>query len=551
MRNIPLTWGSGLLMTGFLASVAGCGVKAITSQPTDFRTGQDSNIAGPSGSIALTKDDIEKVTIVNNTLVPKGVLVNLGRSGDSETFVAELFRIIAGINESEKLISTASLGKPSVDQLRRQKITLGVVHSPSEATTLSDIKSRLKGEGIATDELLGISVVGGSNDIWMQDWGEIAYVKAPKKNAEGFLILDTMRNRNRGAFAPKDLAATFRIPMLELGENLNSAGQYGGNIEAMPNGIPYIGDAIDSRDHGSRGASDIVSSLKKWGNPDLITLPSQWLAVGHVDEFLAFVPAPAQGNGCGYRLLYADPLEGLLTMINKASAQEFAAFQEEYSVLSSKRMQQFHSKSFGANLAEKQFELGASQQQLATVLTSFLKDGLKGPSANLNDYDLDRLPKDLQALAVRGGVTSTQYNAWRTQKTPLVQYYVWSQLRLAQVVLDAANTLEKASGCRNTKVAIPQTFYPNRFTFGDMVSLHRFVAHLPGMTNALVLRDHVIFPDPMVQSLRDIVAERMSAIWGSAEGGKRRTHFIDDMLYHNLTGEVHCGTNVIRELQAL
>lgn len=48
----------------------------------------------------------------------------------------------------------------------------------------------------------------------------------------------------------------------------------------------------------------------------------------------------------------------------------------------------------------------------------------------------------------------------------------------------------------------------------------------------------------MQEDLRRVVKQR----YAQALGSQANVHFIDDHVYHTADGEVHCGTNVIREI---
>lgn len=65
-------------------------------------------------------------------------------------------------------------------------------------------------------------------------------------------------------------------------------------------------------------------------------------------------------------------------------------------------------------------------------------------------------------------------------------------------------------------------------------------AFLPGVVNLLVVRDHLIVPATHIPSFDKVIEARLKA-----QGNK--VHFIDDTPYHTSMGEIHCGTNVLRD----
>ena len=64
-------------------------------------------------------------------------------------------------------------------------------------------------------------------------------------------------------------------------------------------------------------------------------------------------------------------------------------------------------------------------------------------------------------------------------------------------------------------------------------------AWIPGAANMLVLRDHLIIPDPFFTPYKNSINQQVTKL-------KQKVHYIDDMYYHRLVGEIHCGTNVFR-----
>ena len=67
----------------------------------------------------------------------------------------------------------------------------------------------------------------------------------------------------------------------------------------------------------------------------------------------------------------------------------------------------------------------------------------------------------------------------------------------------------------------------------------KHIAYVPGVVNQLILRKHLLIPDPKIKAFRDhitTVARKVGLV----------PHFLDDMVYHTLEGEIHCGTNVFR-----
>ncbi|XP_054857464.1 protein-arginine deiminase type-3-like [Eublepharis macularius] len=149
-------------------------------------------------------------------------------------------------------------------------------------------------------------------DRWIQDEMEIGYVQAPH---EWFpVVFDSPRNGMLKDFPFKDvLGPDFGYVKLEQGDETPSELDCFGNLEVSPpvtvRGKQYplgrilIGSYISRKENRQmfKFVRDFLYA-QKVQSP--VELDSDWLAVGHVDEFLAFVPAPDRK---GFRLLLASP----------------------------------------------------------------------------------------------------------------------------------------------------------------------------------------------------------------------------------------------------
>jgi hypothetical protein len=96
----------------------------------------------------------------------------------------------------------------------------------------------------------------------------------------------------------------------------------------------------------------------------------------------------------------------------------------------------------------------------------------------------------------------------------------------------------KTPRCKNIKIMEYPTFFKcNNSSIPTHVKGCR--AWIPGTANMLVLRNHLIIPDPFFTPYKKSIKEQ-------AEMLGQKVHFIDDMYYHQMMGEIHCGTNVFR-----
>jgi len=81
--------------------------------------------------------------------------------------------------------------------------------------------------------------------------------------------------------------------------------------------------------------------------------------------------------------------------------------------------------------------------------------------------------------------------------------------------------------------------------FGD--GKMRASALIPDMVNLLVVNGHLIPPEPFFDPFKNDLNARLTAIGYAAAN----VHYLDNFIwYHELNGQVHCGTNSRREIVA-
>ncbi|XP_004678603.1 PREDICTED: protein-arginine deiminase type-4 isoform X2 [Condylura cristata] len=149
-------------------------------------------------------------------------------------------------------------------------------------------------------------------DRWMQDEMEIGYIQAPHKTLP--VVFDSPRNRGLKEFPVKcllgpDFGYVTRGPQTGNVTNLDSFG----NLEVSPpvkvgqKKYPLGRILIGNSSFPSMESQEMHQALQDFLGAQQVQAPvklySDWLSVGHVDEFLSFVPAQKKG----FRLLLASP----------------------------------------------------------------------------------------------------------------------------------------------------------------------------------------------------------------------------------------------------
>jgi protein-arginine deiminase len=145
---------------------------------------------------------------------------------------------------------------------------------------------------------------------WLQDQMEIGYAERPGKVRP--VVLDSQRPDGAVGYPEVELLGP------EFGYVVRQAADYApnsldsfGNLDVSPPqkrhplGRVLFGGALPSATAGRRITSVIREFLYAQGIQDPVELHSDWLMVGHIDEFMAFVPAPA--TKLGFKLVLASP----------------------------------------------------------------------------------------------------------------------------------------------------------------------------------------------------------------------------------------------------
>ncbi|XP_069098605.1 protein-arginine deiminase type-3-like [Pleurodeles waltl] len=150
-------------------------------------------------------------------------------------------------------------------------------------------------------------------DRWIQDEMEFGYVEAPQKSFP--VVFDSPRNGPLQYFPFKhilgpDFGYVTREP--EDPKEVNDLDSFG-NLEVCPpvtvDGKEYpLGRILIGGKCPINGGLQMSKVVRDFLNAQKVQPPlelwSDWLLVGHIDEFLSFVPAPDRK---GFRLLLASP----------------------------------------------------------------------------------------------------------------------------------------------------------------------------------------------------------------------------------------------------
>lgn len=410
----------------------------------------------PVQQVAL--DEVESFRLLGHWNVPLKVLMVLSK--DTRDEVRAMLDVVKTIRKDR--------GQPGAGELELHLITEDV----SELGHLQLSQEDLKGP-------IEYNRYFETDDIWLQDWGEIAAVRRKGEDKDRLVVLDT--NRGRGlAPLPGKLARMWNSRFLELDVE-SDPGNYGGNIEVLPEGTLVVGDS---------STPALREAFAQLGYADrMVVLESDWLRVGHVDEYVTFLPEPE--SPLGFAIAKASPTRALelLKGLDPAAMEE----QLKVAVVAATRYA-------WTNPRQLKSDRQTLQERLHEV--SYIYRDLVTPPAEL-------------APDLRG---------WVDVNRKVAAIIDRNVERLVEVIA------ARHGGLRPEVVAVPVLF--------DTLD-GKSVAITPDSVNMIVLGRHLVIPDPLLPVLREEV-HRVLARRG------HHPHLVPNWTYHSLDGQLHCGTAVFR-----
>lgn len=317
------------------------------------------------------------------------------------------------------------------------------------------------------------AVSGGSvgGDVWIQD--EVEFATGTSPNHRINIIIDSIRDRGLDNFPDQIVQPNFFKNTWGIPGTQTSADSFG-NLECSPpvtvNGVEYPFGRIYYGKTPSWGINDVIDEfLESQEIQDPVQLDTEWLCVGHVDEFSTFVPDPNSAKG--FKLLYAD-VDAAFDLLE----------------------------SLPANMQLPRYGNGHGYPSVGSMLSDI---GLRAENEDLRD---DHLAYNKQIFMTEFGLDESD-------------------------IIGIPTLFERVQGCQGGVAAL----------MPGMVNL--IVANFEGETPKLFVPDPFFrstindqSTDPLLAAFRDLMPEGLECV------------FTDDWYtYHMALGEVHCGTNVLRE----
>jgi protein-arginine deiminase len=215
----------------------------------------------------------------------------------------------------EQLGADGPAGEPLEVALTSAPLMLNHHLQPAEAVWAVAVNSRIWGDNTAfiqafTDALgPAFTVVPGERydgDVWFQDEHEFATTSTSDRRLD--VVIDSIRDRGLDAWSEREHSGP-DLGSLVAGTGRSNSQDSFGNLEVSP---PVTVDGVEhpfgriyygaNADFGPTPAlRDLLASQVV---QDPIELDTSWLCVGHVDEFISFVPDSTAPKG--FRMAYAD-----------------------------------------------------------------------------------------------------------------------------------------------------------------------------------------------------------------------------------------------------
>ncbi|GAA3823711.1 hypothetical protein GCM10023083_66200 [Streptomyces phyllanthi] len=374
-------------------------------------------------------------------------------------------------------------------------------------------------------------------DIWAQDFVEPAYLnmtgtdgrqrtmrvmlRSAQDREAGRELFEKMRGPDIGVVQAKGRDMQGWETLNSYG-NLETIPPYAHNGRSFPAGRIIMGERRDGS--GIRPSKEIRTLLKSQGLQDPLLLDTSWLHVGHVDEFVQFLPADTPR---GWRIGVADPEAGL-RLLRDAQRDGHGATRM-FSVPGFDG-QQAPTETVDQALASRYL---VSDNTMAAEKIAANLDILKRETG-VTDEEIVKVP----ALYTRGTETGDEGT-----RVPLLRRLGGSAGPEAaeehgqQQFLGRDGTPATGSTPSAAPAPAPNTVMTS--------------AYVPGAVNGILLsRDRYLAPrqwGPVIGG-KDIFTEAVTAAYTRA--GMKVSYVDDWYTYHLGMGEIHCGTNTLRDASA-
>lgn len=387
----------------------------------------------------------------------------------------------------------------SHNHLQRVDQVLTASGSALQQNFVDELSRVVASKGIAKP----VFVFNDSIDIWVQDFVEPGYISMPGPNGTismRIMIRSGQDDRDAGKQVFTYLRNTGVGAVHQPGSPRDAISSMG-NFETIPpyehNGTTYPAGRIIMGSHGNK-TSHYSEFMKEQEVQNPLILDAQWLAVGHVDEFVQFVPA---NTTRGWAIVIADPEAGLelLRGVQRKGLGSTKAF-------------------------SRPSDPDAVPRSTLTILGSNDTNGGGDDDSGNTAYAVPQLSVD-ELLAKKAMLDANVACARRISANIAV--------------------LKEATGVTDEEIYhLPAVFSRKSSTEKPL----KVRAYYPGIINGVVLsRTDYLSPKPWGPLVdgKDVFETAAVAVY--AKAGLNVTFMDDWDTHHIFGGEIHCGTNTVRQ----
>lgn len=403
---------------------------------------------------------------------------------------------------------------------RAERVMVVAFPGREDRKFVAELSKHARAAGIAAPLL---TMAPESGDPWTQDFVEPSYVSmpGPARHPQTMRIMLAspqdrytlplwgLRGPGVGVVQIAQAKESEEYTLSSMG-NLETIPPYRRGTKSYPAGRIVMGQRPDT---GNKPAKSLRDFLAAQGAQDPLLLDVSWLYIGHVDEFLQFLPARTPR---GWRLAVADPAAGL-ALLRKLQAQGHGG----RPILSAPPLPPA-----GPGLPNR-------------------------PHPTIDQALAQRALLDANALANR---KITENVATLKRETGLTDAEIVHVPGLYAFDKSSGTTSGTTGGKPKGLRKLGQQAFVGKGGTGKPLPTGlktaprtRTSAYIPGaINNVLLAPDRILAArqwGPMING-KDVFAQAVTAAYAHAG---IKTGYIDDWnTYHMMTGEVHCATNVLR-----
>ncbi|KAL7932960.1 hypothetical protein V8C35DRAFT_328157 [Trichoderma chlorosporum] len=362
-----------------------------------------------------------------------------------------------------------------------------------------------------------------SDDIWAQDVFEPAYTSMP--GPEGPIVLEVMIRSPQGSrVAGRQVFEYLRNGTrgaIHTTGGIRDEIDSTGNIETIP---PYtygeksypVGRVIQGSH--KEALPHLYEYIKAQEVQGPIILDVDWLAVGHVDEIIQFIPS--KKSPYGWALYMADPIGGL-NILKKAIKDGHG-----------------NVPAFSRPSGEINPKAGSVAGNMAGILTEELLGSNYG---KLRSYSRSHIPmRKIPELTISDLLTEQliKENTAFAHRIAKVQQILEDETGIPKEYIHQVASIFETGFCLPPDEGV----LPERNCSSDYA-----VALYPGVLNGVVLSDSVyLSPDPWGPVIDDVDIMKKATDEVYGKSGLDVVYIDDWYSHHEGGGEVHCGTNTVR-----